>query len=108
MNDQKLRLGKLDKFRVAGIGLRFGVALPASLGAKKIVKTVTASFKPEDLSLHDRLLWEAGEWGIAATVGMAASARIKEAFDGVDQLVTLLSQKTEEDPTIIDGEIVSD
>lgn len=95
--------------------VELAIAIPTMLGTRKIIKTATSAIKPEGLSPKDEVLWAAGEWGAAVAVASAVSNGTREAIVTINDLawdlkdvVAAATATAEEDPTIIDGEIVSE
>ena len=95
--------------------VELAIAIPIALGSRKIIKTATSAIKPEGLSQKGEVLWAAGEWGVAVAVASAVSYGTRDAIVTIADLagdlkdvVAAATATAEEDPTIIDGEIVSE
>ena len=107
--------GKRPYVALSASVVELAIAVPTMLGTRKIIKTATSAIKPEGLSPKDEVLWAAGEWGVAVAVASAVSNGTREAIVTLNDLagdlkdvVAAAAATAEEDPTIIDGEIVSE
>ena len=107
--------GKRPYVALTGSVVELAIAIPTMLGTRKIIKTATSAIKPEGLSPKDEFLWAAGEWGVAVAVASAVSYGTRDGIVTLTDLAVDLKDAfaaatatAEEDPTIIDGEIVSE